>query len=64
MVQGLAPALRKVAAMIRRVIGAPDYEQYVAHVRARHPGESPMSREEFVSRRLAERYDKPGSRCC
>lgn len=56
--------VRRTAAVVRRVIGAPDYERYVAHVKARHPGERPLSREEFWRERLRARYEKPGSRCC
>jgi uncharacterized short protein YbdD (DUF466 family) len=33
-------------------------------VRARHPGTEPVSRSEFVRQRLADRYDRPGARCC
>lgn len=50
--------------IINRVIGAPDYETYLAHLRDHHPDEIPMSREDFFQKRLQERYDKPGSRCC
>ena len=56
--------LARVAAAIRRVIGAPDYERYVAHVRQARPGIAPLSREQFARDALARRYDRPGSRCC
>ena len=59
-----AELIRRAATVVRRVIGAPDYERYVAHVRARHPGEQPLSREEFWRDRLRARYEKPGARCC
>lgn len=52
------------AAMLRRIIGAPDYAAYVAHVQAHHPGRTPMTEREFVNERLSARYEKPGSRCC
>jgi uncharacterized short protein YbdD (DUF466 family) len=54
----------EVAAVVRRVIGAPDYDRYVAHVRARHPGLEPLGASEFYRLRLEERYNKPGSKCC
>lgn len=54
----------KVAATVRRIIGAPDYAAYVAHVQACHPGRTPMSEKEFVADRLSARYERPGSRCC
>ena len=57
-------AMLQTAAVLRRVIGVPDYERYVAHVRQAHPGTIPMSREEFERSRLEDRYSKPGQRCC
>lgn len=54
----------RAAAVLRRIIGAPDYEAYVAHVRSHHPEREPLSEAEFVQERLRARYEKPGSRCC
>ena len=62
--QRLADRLARVGAVLRTVAGAPDYERYVAHVRAHHPGDVPLSRDEFARRRMAERYEKAGSKCC
>jgi uncharacterized short protein YbdD (DUF466 family) len=56
--------LRRAGDVLRRVIGVPDYERYVAHVHACHPDLAPMSRDEFARERLNSRYEKPGSRCC
>jgi uncharacterized short protein YbdD (DUF466 family) len=56
--------LGRVASVVRRVIGAPDYEAYVAHVRARHPGTAPLDRQQFSAACMRARYDKPGARCC
>lgn len=56
--------LARVGAIVRRIIGVPDYDAYVAHVRVHHPGTIPLSRGEFERRRLDERYSKPGGRCC
>jgi len=49
---------------VRFIIGAPDYERYAEHMRDRHPKEKPLTREEFASQRLNDRYAKAGSRCC
>ena len=49
--------------MIRAILGVPDYQRYLAHVQAAHPGEKPMSEKEFFRHRLEARA-KPGSRCC
>jgi uncharacterized short protein YbdD (DUF466 family) len=57
-------AIDRAACVVRRVIGVPDYDRYVAHVRAHHPGAEPMSEQEFVQQRLVDRYSRPGNRCC
>jgi uncharacterized short protein YbdD (DUF466 family) len=54
----------RAASVLRRVIGAPDYERYLAHVARCHPDATPLSRDEFSRDALARRYDRPGSRCC
>ncbi len=56
--------LHKCLQTARLAIGIPDYEAYVAHRRAHHPGERVMSREEFFRERLAARYRRGSSRCC
>jgi uncharacterized short protein YbdD (DUF466 family) len=56
--------LRAIGEITRRVIGAPDYERYLAHMRQCHPGQPPLNRAEFSRLRLEEKYSKPGSRCC
>jgi uncharacterized short protein YbdD (DUF466 family) len=57
-------ALSGIARALRAILGAPDYERYLSHMVAAHPGLPPMSREEFQCERLESRYNKPGSRCC
>jgi uncharacterized short protein YbdD (DUF466 family) len=59
----ISERLRRIAAIVRRILGVPDYERYLAHVRVAHPGQPPMSEEEFFRERLEGRA-KPGSRCC
>lgn len=54
----------RAACILRRVIGVPDYDIYLAHVREHHPDETPLTREEFTNQRLADKYSRPGSRCC
>lgn len=56
--------LARAAAIVRRIIGAPDYAVYVAHVTECHPDREPMTEREFEQERLTSRYEKPGSRCC
>lgn len=53
-----------IARALRAMIGAPDYDRYVTHVRSAHPGREPMTCEDFTLDRLNHRYSKPGARCC
>jgi uncharacterized short protein YbdD (DUF466 family) len=56
--------LERAACVVRRIIGVPDYERYVAPVREHHPGTEPLTEQEFIRQRLADRYSRPGTRCC
>lgn len=60
----LLARLHAALGIVRRIIGAPDYETYVAHVRSCHPDRAPLTRDEFVRQRLEDRYSRPGARCC
>jgi uncharacterized short protein YbdD (DUF466 family) len=63
-VTGVRDTLRRAAAVLRRVIGVPDYDRYVAHVRECHPGTQPMTRQQFEESRMHDKYSRPGQRCC
>jgi uncharacterized short protein YbdD (DUF466 family) len=56
--------LAALGALLRRIIGAPDYDAYLAHLATHHPGMEPLSRDAFARDVLARRYERPGSRCC
>lgn len=60
----LRQSLGRIAAVLRAMLGVPDYDRYVAHLRVRHPGARVPPREEFLDRCLADRHARPGSRCC
>lgn len=60
----LRTGLRRFAAVLRAIVGVPDYERYAAHMRARHPGSERLSPEAFFARRLSDRFEKPGGKCC
>lgn len=62
--QHLFAAARAVARAVPAVVGAPDYERYVAFLREADPGRPVPSRAEFEQERLAARYARPGARCC
>ena len=59
--RGLA---RSAASGARFVVGAPDYDRYVCHMKERHPDRVPLSRRDFERQRLEDRYSRPGARCC
>ena len=50
--------------LVHRIIGAPDYEGYVAHATRCHPDHPLLSRDDFVRQRQEDKYSRPGSRCC
>lgn len=56
--------LRRWADALRAVAGVPDYQRYLAHMRAAHPGDRIMTETEFNLARMGDRYDRVGSRCC
>ena len=62
--ESLAARLRAAARVLRTIVGAPDYEAYLAHMRATHPACTPLGPDEFARQRLESRYSRPGSRCC
>ncbi|HEX6574044.1 MAG TPA: YbdD/YjiX family protein [Gemmatimonadaceae bacterium] len=64
MSERLVSAFAGIRRALRLMLGAPDYERYLEHVHAAHPGCTPMSQSEFWRERLDARYTRPGSRCC
>jgi uncharacterized short protein YbdD (DUF466 family) len=48
----------------RQLIGVPDYEAYLAHLRAHHPQRALPSYREFFEERQRARYKGGGGRCC
>jgi uncharacterized short protein YbdD (DUF466 family) len=60
----LATTVAEALAVLRRIIGVPDYDRYVAHMQAHHPGCAVLPRDEFMRERMADRYSRPGNRCC
>ncbi len=49
---------------VKRIIGAPDYEAYLARHRQVHPEVPPMSEKEFFRFAIDRRYSKASPRCC
>jgi uncharacterized short protein YbdD (DUF466 family) len=63
---GAERAGRYLAQGLRLMIGVPDYDTYVRHMRESHPGAPVMSYETFFRERQEARYGGRGriGRCC
>jgi uncharacterized short protein YbdD (DUF466 family) len=62
---GRAGLVRAFLAAVRQVVGAPDYERYLAHHAACHPGRPPLSRREHYAEFVTRRFGSGGpARCC
>ena len=53
-----------IGQICRQLFGIPDYERYLAHAAAHHPGEPVLSRREFYAQAIEHKYGKSGPRCC
>lgn len=60
----LLERLARARQTLNRIIGAPDYDTYLAHAARCHPDAPPLTRDEFVKQRLEDKYSRPGTRCC
>jgi uncharacterized short protein YbdD (DUF466 family) len=47
-----------------RIIGIPDYQAYLRHMSAHHPGQPCLSQREFFNYRIDCKYRGKGPRCC
>lgn len=59
-----ADLLRLLRQGARLMVGIPDYDTYVAHRRAHHPGEPVMTYAEFFRERQDRRYTDGKARGC
>ena len=60
----LGQNMRSLCSACRQVFGMPDYERYLAHAAALHPGAPVLSRNDYCARVIERRYGKGGTRCC
>jgi uncharacterized short protein YbdD (DUF466 family) len=60
----LCAAGLRVRKVWRGVFGIPDYDAYLVHFRATHPGESPLERGAFLAWALERRHAGRAPRCC
>lgn len=65
MFEDLAKMGRYLGQAARLMVGVPDYDAYVQHMRLKHPDQSIMSYEDFFRERQIARYEGKGpGRCC
>lgn len=48
----------------RLMVGVPDYDAYVQHMKITHPEQVPMTYEEFYKNRVEARYGGKNAKCC
>lgn len=64
----IVASARRLREGARLMIGVPDYDTYVAHMREAHPDRPAMTYAEFFRERQAARYGEGtstrGFRCC
>jgi uncharacterized short protein YbdD (DUF466 family) len=61
---GIAGGVRTLRQSLRLMVGVPEYDTYVAHMRNNHPGQHVMPYQEFFRERQEARYGGKISRCC
>lgn len=64
MFENLAKASKYLGQAAKLMVGIPDYDTYVQHMKLAHPDQTPMTYEEFFKERQDARYGTGGSRCC
>ncbi len=62
MFDSLAKAGKYLGQAAKLMIGMPDYDNYVEHMRVNHPDQTPMTYEEFFRERQDARYGGKGAR--
>lgn len=58
------PTLGGLLAVVRQIVGAPDYGRYLAHQAACHPGRAPLSPREHYLEFVSRRFGGGAIRCC
>jgi uncharacterized short protein YbdD (DUF466 family) len=56
--------VQRATRLTHRIIGAPDYAGYLAHMKRTNPDQIPMTAREFSRSCMESKYAQPGSRCC
>ena len=65
MFDSIAKAGKYLGQAAKLMVGIPDYDIYVQHMKLTHPEQTPMTYEEFFKERQDARYSgKGGFKCC
>ncbi len=65
MFKKISKAGKYLGQMANLMVGIPDYDNYVQHMKLNHPDKTPMTYEEFFRERQDARYGgKGGFKCC
>jgi uncharacterized short protein YbdD (DUF466 family) len=65
MIENITKACKYLGQAARLMVGVPDYDAYVQHMKTTHPEQTPMTYEEFYNNRVEARYGgKGGAKCC
>ncbi|MDM0035453.1 YbdD/YjiX family protein [Variovorax sp. J22P271] len=62
--RSLGQRFRSLCSACRQVFGMPDYERYLAHAQAQHPGAPVLSRNDYCAKVIERRYGQGVGRCC
>lgn len=54
----------RLIATVKRIVGMPNYDAYVAHLREHHPGCAIPNEREYYELYLQGKYNGVGNRCC
>ena len=61
----MSPFFQTLRRMAHLMVGQPDYDAYLRHMRDHHPSHAPMDRTAFFRNRQEARYGgKNGGKCC
>ena len=60
----LRSRVRYLCSACRQVFGMPDYDRYLAHAAARHPGAPVLTRGDFFVQAIERKYGTGSARCC
>jgi uncharacterized short protein YbdD (DUF466 family) len=60
----IAAGIGRLRQSLRLMVGVPEYDTYVAHMRTTHPDQPVMPYQEFFRERQEARYGGKVGRCC